>query len=99
MSGEDIFKLPRWRRDENFEQVLTKYLDKKVRQTWQSLLKRHCSQVSICICKNHCYELVFSIYKVPRGDFWEKQLDQDDDGSEAEADEGLQEAPGAQIHL
>ena len=53
----------------------------------------------VFVFAKNTYELVFSIYKVPRGDFWEKQLDQDDDGSEAEADEGLQEAPGAQIHL
>ena len=77
-----------------WQNIWTKKLGRRGKAFW-----RHCSQVSICICNNHCYELVFSIYKVPRGDFWEKQLDQDDDGSEAEADEGLQEAPGSQIHL
>ena len=31
--------------------------------------------------------------------FVDSYIDQDDDGSEAEADEGLQEAPGDQSHL
>ena len=43
----------------------------------------HRSQVGVCT------------YKVSRGEFW-WQLNQDDNGSKAEADEGLQEAPGVQ---
>ena len=46
-----------------------------------------CSQVDI----------LQSMY--PEVSYVDSYTDQDDDGSEAEADEGLQEAPGDQSHL
>ena len=46
----------------------------------------------------HCSPVGFCTYKVSRGEFW-WQLNQDDDCSQEEADEGLQEAPGEQKHV